>query len=64
MLTPRPKVGEDEENGKSKFEVVYGVIAGYDIHPNQSAITNKLLVLLDDDTDGRMIEMAEENLSL
>jgi len=39
-----------------------GVIAGYDIHPNQSAITNKLLVLLDDDTDGNMNEMAEENL--
>jgi len=54
-----PKIGEDEKSG----EVLYGVVAGYDILQNQSAITNKLLVLIDDDNEGSMIEMGRRQSS-
>jgi len=41
MLTPKP------EDGVSQFETLYGIIAGYDIHADETGVKNRLLVLLE-----------------
>lgn len=58
MLTPKPVKPED---GTSQFEILYGVIAGYDIQADEKGVKNRLLVLLEnDDSDVKNNDGEEE----
>lgn len=49
MLTPRSKDGE--ETDRFKFKILYGTISGYDIVCVNFVVSNRVLILLDEDDE-------------
>lgn len=49
MLTPQPKDGEDTD--RSKFKILYGTIPGYDVVCENSVVSNRVLILLEEDDE-------------
>jgi hypothetical protein len=49
MLTPQPTDGEDTD--RSKFKILYGTISGIDIVYENSVVSNRVLILLEEDDE-------------
>ena len=49
MLTPQQKDGEDTD--RSKFKILYGTISGYDVVCENSVVSNRVLILLEEDDE-------------
>jgi len=59
MLTPRPQDNVKEENDR-KFDVLYGVIAGYDVRHSSGVFENRILILLEEEDGTSYDDVGEE----